>query len=153
MSTAPRHLRRRQAAATPHLRVVRKGRRRAGRGRGTSVFVTGGIIAVALVFGVLLEQVILAQSAFRLSAIRERLATAERRYENLMHEAVILDNPARIERVARRRLGMIEPDPAARRFVVANVRSGSAGVRAAMPGEGEAVPGIAAPEVEAGGTP
>ncbi|HVM34289.1 MAG TPA: cell division protein FtsL [Actinomycetota bacterium] len=84
--------------------------------------IVAAIAVVTLVFGVLLEQIALAQSAFRLSAIRERLVAAEERYEKLMHEAVLLDNPSRIERIATERLGMVEPNPRTQKFVVARIR-------------------------------
>lgn len=106
--------------------------------------IAGAIVALALVFGVLLEQIVLAQSAFRLSEVRERLVVAEEKYEKLMHEAVLLDNPARIERIARQRLGMVEPDPAMQKFVVARIEMREGGPRLARLHDLSAPPDAAA---------
>lgn len=131
MSTRSSQVARHNAAQRPHLRVVRKKSRglikRSRASRMAPTLIIAAIVAITLVFGVLLEQIVLAQSAFRLSAIRERLVVAEEKYEKLMHEAVLLDNPSRIERIATERLGMIEPDPGSQKFVVARLRMNDGG--------------------------
>lgn len=76
----------------------------------------------AIVAGVLLEQVVLAQSAFKLSAINKRLAAAEARQEELLAEVAELESPGRIERYAKTHLGMVEPTVV--EYVVADVTIG-----------------------------
>ena len=84
------------------------------------------LLVVGILVGVLLEQVILAQSAFQLSSLREGLTIEEARHEELLMEAARLDNAARIERFARQSLGMMEPVPGHIHYVVADVRTGNA---------------------------
>jgi cell division protein FtsL len=79
------------------------------------------IVAGAIVFGVLLEQVVLAQSAFKLTDIRRSVTAAEARHEELLLEAAKLDSAARIENYARMELGMIDPVPATVRYIVADI--------------------------------
>lgn len=85
-----------------------------------AVIAIGGIVA-----GILLEQVVLAQSAFKLTKIRQELTVAEENREVLMLEAAKLDSSARIERYARERLGMVDPAPGNVRYIVADIRSGT----------------------------
>ncbi len=85
-----------------------------------AVIAIGGIVA-----GVLLEQVVLAQSAFKLTKIRQELTAAEENREVLMLEAAKLDSEARIERYARENLGMVDPEPHNVRYIVADIRSGT----------------------------
>jgi hypothetical protein len=66
-------------------------------------------------------QVILAQSAFHLSDLRDDIQKEEARHEELMLEAARLDSSGRIERYARETLGMVNPDPASVQYIVANV--------------------------------
>jgi hypothetical protein len=73
----------------------------------------------AVIFGVLLEQVVLAQSAFKLSQINEQLEAAEAKHEELLLNAAMLEAPGRIERYARTRLGMVDPPHV--EYIVANV--------------------------------
>jgi cell division protein FtsL len=63
---------------------------------------------VAVVIGVLLEQVVLAQSAFKVGRLREEVFEAEARHQELLLEATRLGSPGRIERFARDQLGMVE---------------------------------------------
>jgi cell division protein FtsL len=79
------------------------------------------VCVAAVVFGVLLEQVILAQSAFKLASIRRQTIAAEARNEALLLEVTKLQSPSRIERYARSALGMVEP--ARVEYVVAGVGS------------------------------
>jgi cell division protein FtsB len=81
--------------------------------------IVGAIVAVTLVFGVLLEQVVLAQSAFKLAHVRERFVAAERKQEELRLEAARLESPARIERYARDVLGMVSPQQVT--YIVADI--------------------------------
>ena len=81
------------------------------------------IVVLAIVAGVLLEQVMLAQSAFRLSDINRSLAAAEARQEELLAELAELESPGRIERYARTQLGMT--DPVVVEYIVANVTLGT----------------------------
>ena len=78
------------------------------------------VLAVALVFGVLLERVVLAQSAFKIARLRRSLTAAEAANQDLMLRATALASPRRLERLARERLGMVEPRQV--RYVVADVR-------------------------------
>jgi cell division protein FtsL len=100
------------------------------------------VLGGAIIFAVLLEQVVLAQSAFELGTLRKNMATAESEHEALLLESAKLDNAARIERYARHSLGMVDPAPGSIQYVVADVRTGtplaettvrhgSAGLRAA----------------------
>ena len=104
--------------------VRRRSRPTVRRGSGTRLAPLGALAAVciaAVVFGVLLEQVILAQSAFKLASIRRQTAAAEARNEALLLEVTRLQSPSRIERYARSVLGMVKP--ARVEYVVAAVRS------------------------------
>lgn len=83
-----------------------------------AVIAIGGIIT-----GILLEQVVLAQSAFKLANIRQELTEAEEDREVLMLEAAKLESAARIERYARENLGMVDPEPHNVRYIVADIRS------------------------------
>ena len=97
------------------------------------------VCAAALVFGVLLEQVILAQSAFELTRVRERMETAEARNQQLLLEMTKLQTPARIERYARNELGMVAPTGV--EYVVADVGRLDRGVALLRPPR--ALPGAA----------
>jgi cell division protein FtsL len=80
------------------------------------------VIAVfAVVVGVLLEQVVLAQSAFKLARVRERLVAEEERHQDLLLEATRLESSDRIERYAREVLGMVEAHPGVTNYLVADV--------------------------------
>jgi cell division protein FtsB len=106
----------------------------------------GVIAVVAIVAGVLLEQVVLAQSAYKLQAMNKRLTAAETRQEELLADMALLESPGRIERYARETLGMIPPTNV--EYVVANVKSFGSNNRLAealesgdlpLPGAGTAV--------------
>ena len=81
------------------------------------------IMVGALITGVLLEQVVLAQSAFKLQDIDKQLAQTETRQEELLAEMAELESPGRIERYARTALGMV--DPSSIEYIVARVRTGT----------------------------
>ena len=102
--------------------IRRRSRALIQRGPGTRVAplaVLTTICAIALVFGVLLEQVILAQSAFKLSRVRRDISVAEAEGQRLLLWMTRLSSPRRIERYARERLGMV---PASRfDYLVADI--------------------------------
>jgi cell division protein FtsL len=77
------------------------------------------VCVVTIVFGVLLERVILAQSAFKLAQFRDQLVAAEERHEELLLEASRLASPDRIEHYARSALGMV--DASIVEYIVADV--------------------------------
>jgi cell division protein FtsB len=85
--------------------------------------IVGVIAVVAIIAGVLLEQVVLAQSAYKLQAMNKRLSAAEARQEELLADMALLESPGRIERYARDNLGMVAPTNV--EYVVAKVKTGS----------------------------
>jgi cell division protein FtsB len=104
-----------------HL-VKRKKHRLIKRSKGTRfapVAVLGAICVAAVIFGVLLEQVVLAQSAFKLTQVNEKLEVARSKHESLLLTAAQLEAPGRIENYARTRLGMV--DPPVVEYIVADV--------------------------------
>jgi cell division protein FtsL len=129
---------RRSGDAPPRSTVVRRrSRSLIRRSSGTSfapLALVSAICVAAVVFGVLLEQVILAQSAFKLARVRRQMAAAEARNQELTLEVTKLSSPSRIERYARTALGMVEPAQVS--YIVAGV--GSADRRVARHPGGEA---------------
>lgn len=127
MSARAAQVRRAAPAGRSDLRVIRRhGRsliKRSGSRRTAPWFIVAVIAVGALVSGVLLEQVVLAQSAFKLQAIDGRLAQAETRQEELLTQVAELESPGRIERYARSYLGMV--DPSTVEYIVARVRIGT----------------------------
>ncbi|MDQ3986933.1 MAG: cell division protein FtsL [Actinomycetota bacterium] len=85
------------------------------------------IVVATAVVAVLLEQVVLAQSAFKLSRVREQVEVAETRHQELLLEVTRLGSPGRIERVAMEELGMVPPDSQRTEYVVANVKGVTGG--------------------------
>ena len=84
--------------------------------------VFGGVILVALLIStVLLEQVLMAQSAFKLEEIRLQTEMAETRKQELILEVSRLENDSRIEEYARTQLGMIETNSATSEYMVADI--------------------------------
>lgn len=114
-------------AKNADLRVVRRrGRsliKRSGSRKTAPLVIVGVIAVVAIVAGVLLEQVVLAQSAYKLQAINKRLTAAETRQEELLADMALLESPGRIERYARVNLGMVAPTNV--EYIVAKVKVGS----------------------------
>ena len=110
---------------SPGLEVVRRRSkgliRRSPARRLAPAAILGAIGVVAVIFAILLEQVVLAQSAFELSRLRSELATVQARHERAMFEASRLESPERIERYAREELGMVEPPFS--EYVTADVRA------------------------------
>lgn len=127
MSARAAQLRRPASGPASELRVVRRrGRsliKRSGSRRTAPWFIVAVITVGSLVAGVLLEQVVLAQSAFKLQAIDKRLTQAETRQEELLATIAELESPGRIERYARTALGMV--DPGSIEYIVARVRTGT----------------------------
>ena len=124
MSARAHDLRPRPAARKPPLRVVGRrlprGAKKGEERRSWSVLIGGGIVAIAIIGVILLEQVVLVQSSFNLSDLRKQLEAAEARHEVLVLEASQLDSSARIERYARENLGMINPSSV--EYIVADIK-------------------------------
>lgn len=87
--------------------------------RRRAAMVAAVVCVVTIVFGVLLERVILAQSAFKLAQFRNQLVAAEERQEELLLESSSLASPDRIEHYARTALGMV--DASIVEYIVADV--------------------------------
>ncbi len=127
MSARPSQLRApRTRAKNPGLRLVRRRSRKLIR-RGmstrlapTAIVATIGVIAV--VIAVLLMQVVLAQSAFKLSKVRQEVVEAEAEHQELLLEATRLGSPGRIEKYAMEELGMVKPKPSEVDYIVADVK-------------------------------
>jgi cell division protein FtsB len=143
-------LARRAPAQKRGVRVVRRRtksliKRRDAR-RVAPLYIAAAIVVSGIVAGVLLTQVVLAQSAFRLSTINKKLIAAEARQEQLLAEMAELESPGRIERHARTVLGMV--DPVQVEYVVARVNfpdqnrlaDALSGGEAPAPGVGTAAP-------------
>lgn len=127
------------------LRVVGDGRRPVLKPhRRVSPLVICAIVAVlGTVALVLVERVMLAQSAFEMTRLMERVESADERRSELAFEVARRENPGRIEHFARTELGMVDPDPARIQYIVADVaprRADSAGgsLRARMTGPASA---------------
>ena len=109
------------------LRVVRRrGRtliKRSGARKSAPLAIIGVIAVVAIVAGVLITQVVLAQSAYTLQEINKKLTQAEAHQEELLAQMALLESPGRIERYARTNLGMVAPTTI--EYIVADVKTGS----------------------------
>ncbi|MBA2312097.1 MAG: cell division protein FtsL [Actinobacteria bacterium] len=112
MSVQARARRLEKAGHEPGLELVRRRSRRLIQRQAPRRFAPVAIAVVILVgttvFGVLLEQVILAQSAFKMAGVRDHLSKSEARHQALLLEMTRLESPARLERVARDELGMTQ---------------------------------------------
>lgn len=86
--------------------------------------VVATILVAATIFGVLLAQVVLAQSGFKMQRLREEVAQADEEHARLVLKAAKLGSAERIERVAIEQLGMIYPESMPE-YIVANVRTTS----------------------------
>lgn len=131
MSARPAQVRnkRTQQARTP-LGIVRRSKKglikRHSQRRFAPLLIVAVLLVSATVFTVLLEQVILAQTGFKMAQLRERVIAAESRHAELVLRAAKLGSPERIERVAITELGMTYPGPNEVRYIVANVRPNAA---------------------------
>ena len=132
MSARPSQLRApRTRTRTPGLRLVRRRSRKLIR-RGLStrlapLAIVASIGVIAVVIAVLLEQVVLAQSAFKLARIRAEVVEAEAEHQELLLEATRLGSPGRIEHYATQELGMVKPQPQELDYVVADVKGADQG--------------------------
>jgi cell division protein FtsL len=141
------------------LRVARRGSRnlikRSNSRRLAPLTIMVGLCALAIVFGILLEQVVLAQSAFKLARVRTKVVEAESNHQELLLEAAKLESSRRIEKFAREELGMIEPAPGQVEYLIADVmgRRGPGGVPADRGGSSGGAGGAAAGALEAGDAP
>ena len=121
-STAPARARRPQQRNLSVVRRRRRGLIQRGPSRRMTPLVIGGVILVALLIAtVLLEQVLMAQSAFKLEEIRRRTERAETRNQELVLEVTHLGNRSRIEEYARTQLGMAETNAATSEYMVADI--------------------------------
>lgn len=106
--------------------VRRSGRtliKRSGSRRTAPLAIVGVIAVVGIIAGVLITQVVLAQSAYTLQEINKKLTQAEAQQEELLAEMALLESPGRIERYARTNLGMVAPTNV--EYIVAKVKVGS----------------------------
>lgn len=115
-----------RSAKKPDLKVVQRRKtkkliKRTGARRMAPFTILASIVIAGIVSAILLEQVVLAQSAFELQTIRQELTKAEEDREVLMLEAAKLESAARIERYARETLGMVDPPPHSVRYIVADI--------------------------------
>jgi cell division protein FtsL len=103
------------------------------------------ILSAGIVSGVLLEQVLSAQAAFKLARLTARADKAQAQNGDLLLRASRLSSPARIERYARTRLGMV--DPATTQYIAARVRARQSQSIARAPASDSAPsgPAVAAP--------
>jgi len=108
-----------------NLSVVRRKQRRLiqrGAARRMTPIMFGGVILVALLIStVLLEQVLMAQSAFKLEEIRNQTDRAESRQQELILQVTRLEDNGRIEEFARTQLGMIETINTTSEYMVADI--------------------------------
>lgn len=154
MSSAPKTLRR--PAPDDSLKVVRRRSRklikRKSPRRVAPVAIIAVILSAAIVAGVLLEQVVSAQTAFRLSRLTQETQKAQSKNGELLLEASRLGSPARIERYARTKLGMV--DPTNLQYIIANVHSKAGALIArTAPAADSAPPGPAIAAPISGGAP
>jgi cell division protein FtsL len=128
MSTAARSIRqntrgRKLAPVEPRTRRRNRGLiKRTGTRRVAPLAIVAGLAAVAIIGIVLLEQVILAQSAFRLDHVRNEIMSQQALHEELLLETAKLDSSARIEHYARTKLGMTEPVAGEVQYIVADLK-------------------------------
>ena len=117
------------ASRTP-LKLARRSKsgliKRHSQRRFAPLVIVSVLLVGATVFTVLLEQVILAQTGFKMAQLRDRVVAAESRHAELVLRAAKLGSPERIERVAITELGMTYPAPSEVKYIVANVRANPA---------------------------
>jgi cell division protein FtsL len=131
------------------LKVVRRNKRglilRGSQRRVAPFLVLGGIFVVAIVFAILLSQVVLAQSGFKMARLREQTIKAEAKHAELVMQAAKLGSAERIERVAVQQLGMVHPTRV--EYIVADVGDGnSARLAEQQPPDDVDITGQAAPD-------
>jgi cell division protein FtsL len=144
MSSRPARVVENLEEARPELSVVRRRRRgliqRSAPRRFAPVAIGAAICIMTVILGVLLEQVILAQSAFKLQRLRTDVNEAEAQYQELLLEATKLESPQRIETYARYNLGM--QDPTRLEYIVADINAGRSARVAVAPDSNETVLGL-----------
>ena len=127
MSARAAQVRRSSSRSRSDLRVVRRSGRtlikRSGSRKTAPLAIVGVIAAAAIIAGVLITQVVLAQSAYTLQEINRKLSQAEAHQEELLAEMAMLESPGRIERYAKTNLGMVPPTNV--EYIVAKVKVGS----------------------------
>ena len=127
MSARPSQVRTpRTRPKSPGLRLVRR-RSRSLIQRGFStrlapLAIIASVGVVLVVVGVLLEQVVLAQSAFKLARVRAQVVEAEAEHQELLLEATRLGSPGRIEKYAMEELGMVKPGHENTDYIVAGIK-------------------------------
>jgi cell division protein FtsL len=95
--------------------LIKRGRSR----RLAPTMVAAAIVLGASVLTVLLAQVVLAQSAFKVETLARKVNKAVAEREEMRLEAATLESPARIEQYARTELGMV--DPVVIEYIVADI--------------------------------
>lgn len=114
------------------LHVVRRKKRglikRGNQRRMAPLVIVSVILISATVFAVLLAQVTLAQSGFKMAEMRTRMVKAEARHAELVLRVAKLGSSERIERYALDRLGMVYPEDI--EYIVADIKA--KGVRLAQ---------------------
>jgi cell division protein FtsL len=101
---APRH----RPTAAPHLRVVPPPRPRHTLAYAVLIL----LVCAAAIFATVAFGALAAGHAVAAAELEREVAEAERRYAELVAEVAELEDPARIERVATERLGMVPADGA-----------------------------------------
>jgi cell division protein FtsL len=154
MSSAPQALP--ELARENPLRLVRRRSRklikRNSSRRVAPLVILAVILSGAIVFGVLLEQVVLAQTAFKLSRLTKATQSAQAKNGELMLRASRLGSPARIERYARTELGMVDPNSV--QYIIARVHPrGGRTISRSAPVADSAPPGPAVAAPISGGAP
>lgn len=124
MSTAPRHVGRPQRPARsapsprPKLRVIPGGGQGAASSstanasarRSSVIFVSVAVAAIAaLVFSLVLLNIIMAQSSFRLNDLNARVAEEQLRYRRMRFEVAKAESPGRIAAAAQS-IGLVPPE-------------------------------------------
>lgn len=103
-AAAPARAPRRQPAARPQLDVVRP-RRRVGR------YYAAMLAMTAMgVFGCVALNALAAEQSFAVRELEAQVTTLARTADELTVEVTRLESPQRIEKVAKRRLGMVRAD-------------------------------------------
>lgn len=90
------------------------------------IAVVSVILIAATVFAVLLAQVTLAQSGFKMADMRQRMIKAEAQHAELVLRVARLGSSERIERYALDRLGMIYPSDV--RYIEVDIKAKGARV-------------------------
>ena len=110
-SAAPESPERFAPSARPPLRLVDDSpvASTVRRPRGRAALVVGGLVVVALLFGVVSFHAVLVSGQDRLDGLQQDVVDEEARYQALRLRVAELESPERIVEVAQGRLGMVEP--------------------------------------------